>query len=133
MNIMAKNKDSNRSKLKALRESQGLTQKEVSQRAEIGSRTLWAWEHKEALPSLSNLGKLAIGLGLPLNKILSAFEIDMAGVPDDLPDEVLELLIELPELLKSVEDKTGNELTNTKVKLARLRTQEILKAQNRVY
>lgn len=74
--------------LKKLREECHLTQQKLSQMVGITERRLSAWENGKAKPSLENAAALARSLNISLKSLFDAFEIDVDGIPDDLPDEV---------------------------------------------
>ena len=97
----------------------------------MGLRTIGDWENGKTTPSIQKLAQLARGLQVPVKEVLSSFDVDISNIPDDLPEEVISLLIELPGLLKFSELQTQDELMSTKIKLARLKIEKILKNQNK--
>lgn len=119
-------KQNQNSKLKALRKRAGLTQEELCEKSGIAVRSVSSWENGEVDPSLESLGKLACGLGMSLKEVVSAFDVDTTNIPDDLPNEILELLSELPELLSFAENQTGDEFMATRMKLARLKIERAM-------
>ncbi|MDQ3217677.1 MAG: helix-turn-helix domain-containing protein [Actinomycetota bacterium] len=56
---MQERKQFNGRKLKAARESNGLTQQELADHIGVGHRTVWGWEHQRHAPSGENLRAVA--------------------------------------------------------------------------
>ena len=69
--------------LKALRESAGLTQPQLSQRLNCGIRIISHWENGTKLPRFDNAIALARELNVPLKTLAKAMHMDIEGIPDD--------------------------------------------------
>ena len=117
-----------KTKLRTLRKKAGLTQRELSERGGMGFRTVGSWERGNTHPDLENLGKLAYGLQLPLKEVLASFDVDVSGIPNDVPQEVFDLLNEIPELLEAVESKAEDELLEARINLAKIKIKRFLQS-----
>lgn len=86
--IMKKKIDSNsKITLKSLRESVGLTQPELSQRLNCGIRIISDWENGHKIPRFDNAITLANELGVSLKTLAKSMNLDVSGIPDDIPLE----------------------------------------------
>ena len=61
--------------LKALRESVGLTQEELSRRLNVGVRMIGAWERGKSIPRFDRAVALADVLEVPLEVLAQAFQL----------------------------------------------------------
>ena len=73
----------NVSALKALRESVGLTQPELSQRMHCGIRIIGDWENGRRIPRFDNAIALARELNVSLKELAKAINLDASDVPND--------------------------------------------------
>ncbi|MBD2770704.1 helix-turn-helix domain-containing protein [Iningainema tapete] len=69
--------------LKTLRESQQLTQEELSRRLNLSFRTIGDWETGKKIPRLDNAVALARELSVSLKTLARAFRLKVDGIPDD--------------------------------------------------
>lgn len=70
--------------LARLRDAAGLTQAQLAQRAGISIDTLRGWEHKRHLPRIDDAYRLAKALGISLDKLILAadMEVQAKGAPE---------------------------------------------------
>jgi len=69
--------------LKTLRESVGLTQKELSHRLGLAESTIGFWEQGRKLPRVDKFLALARELGVSPLALARAMKIDTSGIPSD--------------------------------------------------
>lgn len=101
-------------RIKALRKEEGMTQKELAQRAGISRSYLADTEANRYNPSIETLGKIAEALSVPVSALLSDSEPEKTGPQYVLDDETMEYLDDLrkrPEMrtLFSVSQKATKE------------------------
>ncbi len=75
----------NRSNVKTLRKAAGLSQPELSQRINCGIRIISHWENGHKIPRLDNAIALARELNVSLKELCKAMNLDVSGIPDDIP------------------------------------------------
>ena len=84
---MMKKNNSNQDKLaiRIFREELGLTRPQVRQMTNIAERTLMDIESGKSTPNIDNVTALARLYKKSLKEILVAINIDVSGIPDDVP------------------------------------------------
>lgn len=84
---MKSNTETKKVTFKTLREATGLTQPELSVKMKFGLRTISNWENGHAVPRLDRAIALAREFGVSLKVLAEAMNLDVSGVPDDIPSE----------------------------------------------
>lgn len=79
------NSDQDRLTLKTLIEAAALTEPELSRRMGVGLRIIGDWKRGVSLPRFDRAIILARELGIPLKVLGRAMQLDVSGVPDDVP------------------------------------------------
>jgi transcriptional regulator with XRE-family HTH domain len=67
--------------LARLREAVGMTQAQLAQRAGVSIDTLRGWEHKRHLPRIDDAFRLARALGVSLDKLILAADVEPEAPP----------------------------------------------------
>ncbi len=82
-----KNKNSDQEKLaiRVFREELGLTRPEVRRFTNIAERTLMDIELGKSIPTVDNVLALARLYKKSLKQILTAMDLDVSDIPDDVP------------------------------------------------
>ena len=79
-------KEKEKSPLRQIRESLGLTRPQVKQFIGVSERTQADWESGKFAPSMENAASLARLYKVSLKTLYKAVGIDITGIPDDLPN-----------------------------------------------
>ena len=74
-----------KSNLRALRERANLTQRQLSNSANVTERNIHDWEKGVSVPRLDRAIILARALGVSLKQLSLELGLDVDGVPDDQP------------------------------------------------
>lgn len=98
-------------RVKKLREVRNLTQKQLSERLDIGEKEIWRYENEPSNPTALKLTKLAIFFGVSTDYLLGLTDNQNGSVGDDLDDQETEVIEALRsgDKLKAIQAIVGRQ------------------------